>query len=144
MTIYKRAYASPMATVVAALFLVTACGEQQAGSTTEPPAAEASFTDTFRTALETAKPGDVIEVPAGTHTFKRSLVMNTDGVTIRGAGMDQSILSLKGQADRFFRLADVGRIVQAASNHISCAIQVGKDLCHPDWVAGHFYVSTER
>ncbi|MCR9262009.1 MAG: right-handed parallel beta-helix repeat-containing protein [Pseudomonadaceae bacterium] len=77
--------------------LVSGCSEQQAtapAATTQPPA---DFTLTFRQALETAQPGDVIEVPAGTHSFKRSLVLNTDNVTIRGAGMDQSILSFKGQ-----------------------------------------------
>ena len=51
----------------------------------------------LREALETAAPGDVIEIPAGTFTFKRSLILNTDNVTIRGAGMDQSVLSFKGQ-----------------------------------------------
>ncbi len=51
----------------------------------------------LRLAFENAKPGDVIEVPPGIHQFKRSLVLNSDGVTIRGAGMDKSVLSFKGQ-----------------------------------------------
>ena len=55
------------------------------------------FEERFRAALETAQPGDVIEIPAGTFSFDRSLIMNTDGVTIRGQGMDASILSFKGQ-----------------------------------------------
>ena len=55
------------------------------------------FEESFRAALETAKPGDVIEIPAGTFSFDRSLIVNTDGVTIRGQGMDASILSFKGQ-----------------------------------------------
>lgn len=64
------------------------------GCTPEP---EKPYTETLREALETAAPGDVIEIPAGTFTFKRSLILNTDDVTIRGAGMDQSVLSFKGQ-----------------------------------------------
>ena len=44
-----------------------------------------------------AKPGDVIEIPAGTHQINRSLSLKIDGVTLRGAGMDQSILSFKNQ-----------------------------------------------
>ena len=44
-----------------------------------------------------AKPGDVIEIPAGTFAFDRSLNLRTDGVTIRGAGPDKTILSFKGQ-----------------------------------------------
>jgi parallel beta-helix repeat protein len=64
------------------------------GCTPEP---EKPYTESLREALETAAPGDVIEIPAGTFTFKRSLILNTDDVTIRGAGMDQSVLSFKGQ-----------------------------------------------
>ncbi len=64
----------------------------------QPPAAVAPrFEDEFRLQLETATTGDVITVPEGTFHFKRSLTLNTDGVTIRGAGMDKSILSFKGQ-----------------------------------------------
>src|SRR5204863_1846766 len=44
-----------------------------------------------------AKPGDVIEIPAGTYHFDRSLSLRASGVTIRGAGMDKTILSFKGQ-----------------------------------------------
>lgn len=60
-------------------------------------AEQTPFEQRFRSALETAQPGDVIEIPAGTFTFDRSLIMNTDGVTIRGQGMDNSVLSFKGQ-----------------------------------------------
>ena len=62
-----------------------------------PPAPPPSAEEAFRLQLETASPGAVIEVPAGTLRLQRGLVLNTDGVTIRGAGMDQSILSFKGQ-----------------------------------------------
>ena len=61
------------------------------------PQPEKPFTEVLREALEPASPGDVIEVPAGTFNFKRSLILNTDNVTLRGAGMDQSILNFKGQ-----------------------------------------------
>ena len=61
------------------------------------PQPEKPFTEVLREALETASPGDVIEVPAGTFNFKRSLILNTDNVTLRGAGMNQSILNFKGQ-----------------------------------------------
>lgn len=55
------------------------------------------YEDALRLALETAVPGTVITVPEGIHTFTRSLTLNTDGVTIRGAGMAKSVLSFKGQ-----------------------------------------------
>lgn len=60
-------------------------------------AEQTPFEEQFRSALETAQPGDVIEVPEGTFSFDRSLVMNTHGVTIRGQGLDKTVLSFKGQ-----------------------------------------------
>ena len=68
-----------------AIALLCACAEQ------------VPFEETFRVALETAQPGDVVEIPEGVFSFDRSLIMNTDGVTIRGQGMDKSVLSFKGQ-----------------------------------------------
>ncbi len=44
-----------------------------------------------------AQPGDVIDIPAGTFSFDRSLSLNIDGVTIRGAGIDDTILDFSGQ-----------------------------------------------
>ena len=44
-----------------------------------------------------AQPGDVIEIPPGFHEITRSLSLKVDNVTLRGAGMDQSILSFKNQ-----------------------------------------------
>ena len=64
----------------------------------EPPAAEASdYQQTLLTQLITAQPGDVITIPAGTHDITRGLSLNVSGVTLRGAGMDQSILSFRNQ-----------------------------------------------
>ncbi len=82
--------------IFAVALLVSACGEQSAAP--EPPAAaEVAFEDELRLALETAESGDVILIPEGTHAFSRGLTLNTDGVTIRGAGMDKSILNFAGQ-----------------------------------------------
>jgi len=44
-----------------------------------------------------AKPGDVITIPAGRFEFQRSLSLKVDGVTVRGAGMDKTILDFKNQ-----------------------------------------------
>lgn len=44
------------------------------------------------------QPGDVIEIPAGTFEFDRPLSLDgIANVTIKGAGMDKTILSFKGQ-----------------------------------------------
>lgn len=63
-------------------------------TTTEAPVVDES---TLQELLLDAQPGDVIEVPAGTYSFDRSLSLNVDGVTIRGAGMDETILSFADQ-----------------------------------------------
>ncbi len=48
--------------------------------------------------LITAQPGDVIEIPAGIFEFDRPLSLDgIANVTIKGAGMDKTILSFKGQ-----------------------------------------------
>jgi parallel beta-helix repeat protein len=44
-----------------------------------------------------ATPGDLIQLPAGTFAFERSLTLNIDGITIRGAGMNETVLSFKDQ-----------------------------------------------
>lgn len=89
---------------LASLFLTIAgCGqsETQTQSKTEPNnqlvATETSYQEILMTALIDAKPGDVIEIPEGRFAFDRSLSLNVDGVTIRGAGMDKSVLTFKNQ-----------------------------------------------
>jgi parallel beta-helix repeat protein len=42
-----------------------------------------------------AKPGTVIEIPAGKHSLDRVLTLRANGVTIRGEGSAKSILSFK-------------------------------------------------
>lgn len=61
------------------------------------PAVPTDFSASFQEKLLDAQPGDVIEIPEGVHNFDRSLSLTVDGVTLRGAGMDKSVLSFKGQ-----------------------------------------------
>jgi parallel beta-helix repeat protein len=68
------------------------CDQKKPAPSAESTAVEKSIQEK----LVDAKPGDVIEIPAGTFSFARSLNLNTDGVTIRGKGMDKSVLSFKG------------------------------------------------
>ena len=72
--------------------LLTACGEQT------PPEPELSFEERLQQQLIQAQPGDVIEVPAGVHEITRGLSLNVDGVTLRGQGMDNTILSFRNQS----------------------------------------------
>lgn len=77
---------------VAAAIALAACGKRE-----KAPAAEKPFEEALIEKLLDAKPGDVIEIPEGTFRFDRSLSLTADGVTVRGKGMDKSILSFKGQ-----------------------------------------------
>jgi parallel beta-helix repeat protein len=71
---------------------VLACSPEPA-----PPPAATDFQKQLQTALITARPGDVIEIPPGLHAINRGLSLNVSGVTIRGAGMNESVLSFADQ-----------------------------------------------
>lgn len=73
--------------------MLSACSEQSA-----PPEPQLSFEESLQQQLILAKAGDVIEIPAGTHQLTRGLSLSVAGVTIRGEGMDRSVLSFKNQA----------------------------------------------
>ncbi|WP_457096438.1 parallel beta-helix domain-containing protein [Lysobacter sp. P5_B9] len=62
-----------------------------------PVAVDSDYQKVLIERLLDAKPGDVIEIPAGTFAFDRSLNLRADGVTIHGAGMDKTVLTFKGQ-----------------------------------------------
>ena len=82
--------------ITAALLLVaivSACSKQSV----EQPAAPSDYQKQLQTQLINAKPGDVITIPAGVHDINRGLSLNVSGVTLRGEGMDESILSFKNQ-----------------------------------------------
>ena len=82
---------------VALVLLLSACsqGDDVSGSATY--GGEAGFASELRERLIAAQPGEVIEVPAGTFRFDRSLSLRIDNVTLRGQSHDKSILSFKGQ-----------------------------------------------
>ena len=77
----------------AAFILLFAGCERQA----QPDASPSGFQKQLQMQLITAKPGDVIVIPAGVHHVNRGLSLNVSGVTIRGEGMDKSILSFRNQ-----------------------------------------------
>ncbi|AYC31232.1 hypothetical protein D3880_01995 [Pseudomonas cavernae] len=81
-------------TLIALSVLLAACGEDQRAA---PPTTHVDFQKELQARLIKAKTGEVIEIPAGTYHLDRSLSLKASGVTIKGAGMDQTILSFKGQ-----------------------------------------------
>ena len=54
----------------------------------------------IQTQMILAEPGTVIELPEGTFTFSNTLsIEGKKNITVRGKGMDKTILSFKGQTD---------------------------------------------
>ena len=76
-------------------FTLAACSAQDAAD--EMPLGDPGYEEVLMAQLLDAQPGDVITIPEGKFPITRSLSLTVDGVTIRGAGMDKSILSFAGQ-----------------------------------------------
>jgi parallel beta-helix repeat protein len=82
----------------ASLLALGACGAGEA-----PKAGADGFIrdPAFETRLQErlldAKPGDVITIPAGKYALTKTLSLSVNGVTIKGAGMDKTVLSFAGQ-----------------------------------------------
>ncbi len=90
-----------MNTTTRALILLTslilAACEEAVEPTAQQAPEETSFEENLQTRLITAEAGDIITLPAGTFEFTRSLSLTVPDVTIRGAGMDETILSFRNQ-----------------------------------------------
>ena len=80
--------------LVAMSLLLPACGRHETATQSQN---DASFESKLEQQLLDAKPGSVIDIPAGHYALKRGLSLRTNGVTLRGAGMDKTVLSFKGQ-----------------------------------------------
>ena len=76
---------------VAACIVLAACSKEP------PPPQESSYQKELQLQLINARPGDVITVPEGVHDINRGLSLNVSGVTLRGMGMDKSVLSFRNQ-----------------------------------------------
>ncbi len=76
---------------IAALALVS-CAKKDGGLTAGP-----DFQKQLQEALITAKPGAVIEIPEGKHALDRQISLSVANVTIRGKGINKSILSFATQ-----------------------------------------------
>lgn len=80
--------------VVITSIILTACSRDpgRGGSATA-----SDYQKELQMLLITAKPGDVITISEGVHEINRGLSLNVSGVTLRGHGMDKSILSFRNQ-----------------------------------------------
>jgi parallel beta-helix repeat protein len=72
--------------------LLVSCAKRDSGLAAGP-----DFQKKFQEALIAAKPGAVIDLPEGRLEMDRALSLSVDNVTIRGRGIDKTILSFKNQ-----------------------------------------------
>lgn len=99
---------------LAGAVLLAACGGQETAQTDTPkgersvpvapgagivaiPAGE-GFAAALQTALITASQGETILLPEGTFNLTDGLSLDMDGVTIKGAGEDKTVLNFAGQS----------------------------------------------
>lgn len=76
--------------------VLAGCGAEPEGR--DVTGFDRAYQDVLMEALLDAQPGDVIEIPAGRYLIERGLSLaSVDGVTIRGAGADETILSFAEQ-----------------------------------------------
>lgn len=66
-----------------------------AGAVTIQPSDDVQ--EKLQEALILAQPGDTVELAPGTYHFRSSLSLDVDNVTVKGAGMDKTVLSFKNQ-----------------------------------------------
>jgi parallel beta-helix repeat protein len=82
---------APLLAALVALLAATGCKKEEAVR------ADTDFYKKVQEQLIKAQPGAVIELPEGRFNLDRSLSSLVNGVTIRGKGMDKTVLSFKGQ-----------------------------------------------
>jgi parallel beta-helix repeat protein len=81
--------------VITVAIIMNSC-QSKGGSSAE----SAEFEKTLQEKLINAKEGEVIELPEGTFTLSRPLILDgVNNVTIKGKGKDKTILNFKGQKD---------------------------------------------
>jgi parallel beta-helix repeat protein len=121
-----------------------ACGNHGIGKTA--PAADAEFTKHLQEQLILATPGSVIELPEGRFHVDRVLSLTVDNVTLRGKGMDKTVLSFKGQTSgsagllvtgNGFTLEDIGFEDMAGDGvKVNGATDVTFRRVRAEWTAG--------
>lgn len=82
---------------MAIMAVISGCSKTEIDKQPQPTTQMAEYAAGLQELFLDAKPGDVIEIPEGIYEFERSLQLNIDNITLRGAGHDKTILSFKGQ-----------------------------------------------
>ncbi len=86
---------------IAGLWIVTLIATVFSFSVTAQTIVEVSidgdFQENLQEALILAEPGSIIQLPAGRFDLKTALSLDVPNITVRGAGMEQTVLSFAGQ-----------------------------------------------
>jgi parallel beta-helix repeat protein len=69
---------------------------REVGAPRDLTGANTAYQEELIEALIDAQPGDVISVPAGVFVIDQPLALTVDNVTIRGAGMNETVLNFRG------------------------------------------------
>jgi parallel beta-helix repeat protein len=86
-----------LAVAVLCLSAVACSRHASVAPTSGLSAADVAFQKRLQEQILDAKPGTVIEIPAGRHALDRVLTLRANGVTIRGTGTKESVLSFKDE-----------------------------------------------
>ena len=95
--------ARKQAMAIIAGVILAACGAPTDDSPTHQPdesagvSAVENFAENLQLALIEAEPGSTLSLPAGEFRLTNGLSLDVDGVTIKGAGEDVTILDFSGQ-----------------------------------------------
>jgi parallel beta-helix repeat protein len=85
---------------VSLIGLMSACEQGNEASNASAPTdsnSDKAFQQQLITQLVSAKDGDVIQLPPGRFNIQRGLSLNASRITLRGAGMNETVLSFKHQ-----------------------------------------------
>jgi parallel beta-helix repeat protein len=91
----KAGFAHTMCGMIAPFVLLSGITAVSAATIIVESGPEAQ--DRLQEALITAEPGDIVSIGAGRFDLTDGLSLDRDGVTMRGAGMNETILSFSGQ-----------------------------------------------
>lgn len=99
MKLARAALAAPLALFLFACSQKTEAPAEPGIPALPPPlSAEGDFGATLQAALINAKPGDTIVMPEGTFALADPLSLDVDGVTLRGAGQNLTVLDFAQQS----------------------------------------------
>jgi parallel beta-helix repeat protein len=99
--LFRPSLLAACAVAVSAMAGLAACSKNEPAAPVATQAGDKAIDTDLQKKLQEqlldAKPGTVVEIPAGSYHFDRGLSLRANGVTIKGAGLDKTIISFKGQ-----------------------------------------------